>query len=204
MISKFLITTLVLALTFSSVGQSKYGFQIGVDTTMLKFNVKSKVEYTLTYDSIGNVVDSIFSEKTYFDSLGYIVKLEKEKSGYVSFKYNQFGYLINEDLNWRGAIGWFGLDTILKKEIIIWEEFEYTSRMKEETIIYNYNSSDEYKRRFLYTYGKKGELISVITFNRNNKLSTLIYEYNEIGLLVGKKYVANNYSYETKYIYEFH
>lgn len=73
--------------------QSKYVFTTGIDTLVLKFEIKSKIVYRLNSDSLGNVINSTTIGKTNYDSLDYISSFEELPStNKITFTYKN-GYL---------------------------------------------------------------------------------------------------------------
>tara|TARA_B100000809_G_C15104172_1_gene518074 strand:- start:808 stop:1107 length:300 start_codon:yes stop_codon:yes gene_type:complete len=85
---KVLLVVILLIIHTINFGQSKYGFVTGTDTLALKYGIKSKDEYRVNVDSLGNIINSVSLGKTNYDSLGYIVSFEDLAStGKIIFTY---------------------------------------------------------------------------------------------------------------------
>jgi len=195
--NKLIFVCFLCVIAFQSMGQSKYGFDTGIDTTAIKYSVRNKKTYEIRIDSVK--IDTISLRIESYDTNGYIIKIEfedwlnKRKNGqrwtnyFAEFKYNEQGYLVSESINWLWNGGNFGSDTI---RIIKTEHWEYVNDSEililTETINL-YPNEPEWTEKCSYLYYEDGrkKQINCVSYKEgeDDYLRRTIYEYFENNLL---------------------
>src|SRR5688572_23511055 len=104
MIQRILVVLILMLPGISLRAQSKYGYQVGLDTTAARHKIKSKTTFVISYD--GASIDTSQRLMLYYNEDGYIVRQYENQWRDIRFTYNAEGYLTGETswLDIRGPV----------------------------------------------------------------------------------------------------
>jgi len=217
--TKYLLTGFLLTISFSCISQSKYNFTVGVDSTALRYYIKTKKTYTIIIDTLK--IDTNFVEIKSYNTDGYIVKLEaidwenralhkfRGWNKYAIFDYNEKGYLISENVNWLWHKGTHGTDTIHKTVTEKWKYVNNLELLVSRETFNSYPPNPLWSEKCKYNYSpdgrKKNEECNVYPEDSDEFMRTTNYIYNQNGLLQEIQYGDGMQIHsKTCFEYEFH
>jgi len=198
MYSKFIVPFALLSLSMTVFGQSKYGFEIGFDSTAMKFQLKSKTTFMVNHNR--EIPDTSENTTISYNEQGYISSL-LNRSTNVSFSYNAHGYLINEFVHWvRVPVG-YSEDTSYYTNIQVHEDFGSVYRLKEDGYCIRSTSDYCWGRNDIFSYDTLGRISAVAnwTYSSDTSVTVSNYIYSESGLLL--KTVSDDNRYIIEYFY---
>lgn len=163
-------------------------------------NIKSITKIRIHYsDSLPN--DTSFITKQFFNKKGQMIE-EVYKCIYdtdcrYEYSYNDEGFLTRIDTNGFFGFGYgsSGSDTNYHTTTSTYRTFHKTTQLVNEII--NYNDEKVTRVDTDYFYNSNGNLIKEVSITSNKApyfiyVSSVVYLYNEAGLLIEKNYLDEN------------
>lgn len=189
-------TFLIFLLNYS---QSKHGFEVGLDSTALANEIKSKTIYTIELDS--NKRDTSWTKKYVYLPNGFVKRYEEIWNDYynksdpsdiwnlghnwVDFEYNTSGYLIDEKMQWSGPVNISDytdtmiivstkketyIDKVLRESILIGLYDTLIQKLNQKGLIEESKRLWKYTSSSKYIYHSSGLLKEVLYLNDDDKI----------------------------------
>jgi hypothetical protein len=187
---KCLLIILLFPLALVSKGQMQSTelnepYTQSVDENELKYLIRTdsihiRNIWSVTYDSIGKVKDSILESRLYYDKNGRNVELQFQfnrdlkSSEWIKYFYNDEGYLI------RTENSYFILDGAYvdeNSEDTVYITNQYVNGLLVESKRNNRIKPDKVRQKNIYLYNKMGLLSEAKHYKRDKLISAKYYEY---------------------------